>query len=89
MSVLDKFGVQDVPDTFKNFILGRTVIIDGDDACYSCNKCAGRNTVYHDPFNPESSGETETKCKNCGHEDYWSYGFFMSGQGGLNASSKY
>ena len=32
-NVLDKFGVQDVPDTFKNFILGRTVIIDGDDAC--------------------------------------------------------
>lgn len=56
---------------------------------YSCNKCAGRNTVYHYPFNPESSGETETKCKNCGHEDYWSYGFFMSGQDGLNASSKY
>lgn len=42
MSLLDKFGVQDVPDTFKNFILGRTVIIDGDDACYSCSAGAAK-----------------------------------------------
>lgn len=56
---------------------------------YSCNKCAGHNTVYSDPFNPESSGETATKCGDCCHGDYWACGFFMSGLWGLNASSKY
>ena len=50
MSVLDKFGVQDVPDTFKNFILGRTVIIDGDDACYSCSAGAAKLSTAQKRF---------------------------------------
>lgn len=49
-SVLDKFGVQDVPDTFKNFILGRTVIIDGDDACYSCSAGAAKLSTAQKRF---------------------------------------
>ena len=50
MSVLAKFGVQDVPDTFKNFILGRTVIIDGDDACYSCSAGAAKLSTAQKRF---------------------------------------
>lgn len=49
-SVLDKFGVQDVPDTFKNFILGRTVIVDGDDACYSCSAGAAKLSTAQKRF---------------------------------------
>jgi DNA-directed RNA polymerase subunit RPC12/RpoP len=59
------------------------------DSPYSCNKCGKENDVKGDPFHPEASGEVETKCKECGFEDHWSFGFFESGQDGLNASGKY
>lgn len=56
---------------------------------YSCNKCGKENEVACDPFNNEAPGETKTKCKECGHEDYWHYGFFESSEDGLDSCSKY
>lgn len=56
---------------------------------YSCNKCGGVNRVKCDPFDVESSGETETICNHCGHKDYWAHGFFESSEDGLDKCSKY
>ena len=56
---------------------------------YSCNKCGGSNELKTDPFNPYSSGETDTKCNCCGFEDSWHFGYFYSGSKGFNASKKY
>ena len=56
---------------------------------YSCNKCGSQNETSGHPFDPESSGEIETRCKSCGHKDYWHFGFFASAEDGLNASKKY
>jgi hypothetical protein len=33
--------------------------------------------------------ETQTKCQQCGFEDYWAYGYFESGADGLNNCIKY
>lgn len=46
----------------------------------SCNACGGVNSVaVKDTINHHVC-EAETKCWDCGHEDYWAYGFFESGQ---------
>ena len=55
----------------------------------TCNKCGGANNrLARDPFY-EGCGETETKCSDCGFDDYWSYGNFESSCDGLNESAKY
>lgn len=55
----------------------------------TCNKCGGpNNKLARDPFY-EGCGETETKCRDCGFDDYWSYGHFESSCDGLNESAKY
>lgn len=52
----------------------------------SCNKCGGTNATrvdIHYVF------EGPTVCQNCGHKDYWAYGWFESSEDGLNACRKY
>lgn len=48
--MLARFGVEDVPDTFSGCVLGRTVIIDGDDACYSCSAGAAKLSTAQKRF---------------------------------------
>lgn len=42
----------------------------------SCNKCGSMNNEQLS--GSFTDGEIKTKCKDCGHDDYWSYGFFNS-----------
>lgn len=42
----------------------------------SCNACGGVNEVTPVSKDGYHLEEAETKCKACGHEDYWAYGFF-------------
>lgn len=46
---------------------------------YSCNKCAGTNDIEIEDIEDGYISECKTKCRDCGHEDYWSHGFFESG----------
>ena len=57
----------------------------------SCNKCGGSNNelLNGNPFNPDSSGETATKCQDCGFEDYWAFGFFESSQEMVSKAKTY
>ena len=34
MTILSRFNLDDVPSTFSGYVLGRTVIIDGDDVVF-------------------------------------------------------
>ncbi|WP_417764636.1 hypothetical protein [Shewanella chilikensis] len=45
----------------------------------SCNKCGAgdSNNITSGSF---YDGELTTSCMACGHEDYWEYGFFESGE---------
>lgn len=43
---------------------------------YTCNKCRGENSVSSNL----REGESKTKCKGCGFDDFWAYGFFESSQ---------
>lgn len=54
----------------------------------SCNKCGGlNNRVKNGKFYAEH--EFETICDECGHIDFWAYGYFQSGCDGLNKAKKY
>jgi hypothetical protein len=44
----------------------------------SCNKCQGENNFINPYYEETGLYETRTKCKQCGFEDYWAYGFFES-----------
>ena len=46
----------------------------------SCNNCAGSNELINPSHDEAGVYETCTKCRDCGHTDYWAYGFFESGQ---------
>lgn len=46
----------------------------------SCNKCGGKNDLVNSSFDERGIYETETKCSECGFDDYWAYGHFESGQ---------
>jgi len=49
--------------------------------CYdSCNKCTGVNEYNVTDSLDGRMLECKTKCKDCGHEDYWAYGFFESSE---------
>ncbi len=49
--------------------------------CYdSCNACGGNNEVTTVDTIEYHVMECKTKCKDCGHEDYWTHGFFESSQ---------
>jgi len=45
----------------------------------SCNKCSKENDVEVIGTIYEVS-EARTVCKECGHIDYWSYGYFESSE---------
>jgi len=45
----------------------------------SCNKCRAENGIKVIDTTDDYVSECETKCRECGHEDYWAYGFFQSG----------
>lgn len=45
----------------------------------SCNKCGGRTNKLMNEVFDSCMHECETKCQECGFEDYWVTGFFQSG----------
>lgn len=55
----------------------------------SCNKCGGENGIEVSATDEGYISECYTTCIHCGHEDYWSNGFFQSSQDGLNNCEKY
>jgi hypothetical protein len=55
----------------------------------SCNICGGVNEVTVRDSIDYRPIEMSTVCKNCGHEDYWAYGFFESGQHMVSKCRKY
>ena len=49
--------------------------------CYdSCNFCGGHNDYKVTDSLEGRIMECKTKCDECGFEDYWTHGFFESGQ---------
>lgn len=46
----------------------------------SCNACGGENELIKTYTCDYHIEEAVTKCKDCGHDDNWSYGFFESSQ---------
>ncbi|MBL4940051.1 MAG: hypothetical protein JKY81_00140 [Colwellia sp.] len=42
----------------------------------SCNACGGVNEINVTASCGGHMEEAKTKCKTCGHEDYWAHGFF-------------
>lgn len=44
----------------------------------SCNKCKGQNIFIKEIYDNAFLCEVQTKCSECGFEDYWAYGFFES-----------
>lgn len=54
----------------------------------SCNKCGGNNELLKAIIDDGIIYEVETKCKDCGFQDYWSHGFFESRQDGLNNAER-
>ena len=50
MTILSRFNLDDVPSTFAGYVLGRTVIVDGDDACYSCSAGAAKLSTAQKRF---------------------------------------
>lgn len=53
----------------------------------SCNWCGNlANNIVSGSF---ESGEIETECESCGHEDFWSYGFFESSESIESKCKKY
>ena len=43
-----------------------------------CNKCGGINDFSNKIFEESLVLECDTKCRDCGFEDYWAYGQFQS-----------
>ena len=56
---------------------------------YSCNKCGKDNEVTVTASDGSSMYEGKTKCNECGHEDYWAYGWFESGAEMVSKCSTY
>lgn len=46
----------------------------------SCNKCTGFNEIEVTDSVDGHVSEADTTCVECGHKDYWAYGFFMSSE---------
>jgi hypothetical protein len=55
----------------------------------TCNRCGGHNELKIKECIEGTMCEAETMCQSCHFEDYWSYGFFQSSQGGYNFCKKY
>lgn len=58
------------------------------DPC-TCNNCGDANDFRNPQYEESTLLETYTDCQNCGHKDYWAYGFFESGGDGYNSCRKY
>lgn len=43
-----------------------------------CPKCEGVNNITVEDNQELLTLECSTKCTECGHEDYWAYGYFQS-----------
>lgn len=50
---------------------------DYDDYC-RCIKCDGKNKITDRDYINHTLAECDTECDECGHKDYWAYGFYMS-----------
>jgi len=61
------------------------------DVMVSCNACGaeGSNDVTVEDTINYHICEATTKCKLCGHEDYWAYGSFMSNEHIEGKAKKY
>lgn len=59
------------------------------DLVSSCNKCGGVNDYSVIDAMESIITECKTKCKDCGFEDHWAYGFFESSQGIESKCKKY
>ena len=46
----------------------------------SCNVCRGVNDVEPTATDEYTICEANTVCRDCGHKDFWAYGFFESMQ---------
>lgn len=46
----------------------------------TCPACSGNNYVYIRDMLNYTICEAETTCKQCGHKDYYAYGFYESGR---------
>lgn len=57
----------------------------------SCNACGAENSnnVTVEDTTASHICEASTKCKLCGHEDYWAYGSFMSSEHIEGKAKKY
>ena len=55
----------------------------------SCNACGGNNEVTVTDTLEGHLMECKTKCKDCGHDDYWAHGFFESSQEMESKCNKY
>ena len=45
----------------------------------SCNKCGeGMNKFIDEIWDGSVMCEVRTQCRQCGHKDYWGYGYFES-----------
>lgn len=55
----------------------------------SCNKCSGENQYLQAYFDEYLMVEVKTKCKDCGFDDYWAYGFFESSEDMVSNCKKY
>jgi len=54
----------------------------------SCNKCGGKNELLKAIIDDGLIYEVETKCKDCGFDDYWAHGKFESSLEGLNKAER-
>jgi hypothetical protein len=43
-----------------------------------CPMCGSINNIINPEFDGSYLSECDTRCKKCGHEDSWAYGFYQS-----------
>lgn len=55
----------------------------------TCNKCGSSTDMTIKDTIANFPCEYETKCKVCGFEDYWAYGYFESGAEGYDKCGRY
>ena len=55
----------------------------------SCNACGEKNELINPAYDERGVYETKTTCEECGHKDYWAYGFFESGSEMESKCQKY
>ena len=55
---------------------------------YSCNICKGKNEITVMFKVKNIIYECGTRCKSCGYEDWWAYGFFNETKTGIDKCRK-